>query len=243
MISAEEFRKVRLRVLKQMLEAIGYRREKNNVYLRETACRQLHIIQYSAPRWTPQTFMVDVGIHYAGVPPFNQPGCVTEPDGWYPVHCWLSTRLRQPDNNQTYPHGETVEEAADIIRSTTTRALSLVAGEQESWSDGRRLLDVLTPEVMEAICRACRLDYDDIDASMARAEEAWQLSPLHQQFPDWTKNFPGTGVVLGFLAMHQSRPGDARRYAEIVEAYGDEPPRLAFKALCKELTKLGVKKR
>lgn len=251
-ISTDEFRKLRIRVMKQCLEAVGFRREEKNLYLRETPSRQLHSIQFGASRFRTQTFTVDYGFHYAFVPPYNQPGCVAEPDGYSPVHCWFWTRLRKPDNNQTFDYGETAEQTDVVLRDVAGQVLGRLDAFEATWSDGKRLLDTLSPDVMEEYSRTCRLDYSDIDVSFARVAEARKQTRLYHLFPDGLPGIggiPGMGatcVLLGFIALQHSRLAEADRYRAVIaaeKANGDECPRQAYKALCGLIGKSGAKKK
>lgn len=166
---------------------------------------QVHVIAFGASRFGGG-FAVDIGMHFAEVPPLSPlNGALGGVSG-----CWLQRRLRAHDLSQFFGYGNSHQEAEELVRRLADEALADFATLAKRWGDGTVLLDVLTPEVLDADQQLFRrvLSARSIE-EIPRLRQQMTLSRL---FPGWLPFVGPTAVMLAFLAHACGRKELVRDY-------------------------------
>ena len=215
MITAGRFRSIRKRLMKELAPEFT---ENDTCYTRETEHRHLHCIEFGHPL-RRRGFVVDLGIHFVGVPhlpllapsprrPERYPGQLRDDK------CWLQRRWRKPDGDQFFDYGETPEQAEILIRSIVDGCLAALNEIDAGWQKGERLLELVPPQ---------RLRQDaEIFATMFQAstvEQGHQISDkvfIRQLFPAWFPQVQETALLFAFLSLHFKRPELVAPYVEVV---------------------------
>ncbi len=90
----------------------------------------MHVIAFEAARFGGR-FTVDIGVHFAEVPPFPPLGSV--PGGVN--DCWLQRRLRDHNRSQFFGYGNSHEEAKALVRNLADEALNEFAMFAKRWGE------------------------------------------------------------------------------------------------------------
>ena len=201
MLTAAQFARVRDRMMQVLVVPRGFEASRR-IYTRRG--EQVHIISFNAARFGG-SFTVDIGVHFAEVPPFPPLGGVS----WEANECWLMRRLRDHERNQFFGYGNSHQEAESLVRRLAEEALADFAAFARRWGDGLVLLDILTPQVLEEDQRIFRRV---LEAKLDEVEPLRQQMTICRLFPGWFPKVGPTAVMLAFLSLACGRNALVRDY-------------------------------
>lgn len=238
MISASAFRAVRRKTLKAIACPCGFEEHRNR-YLRRSRSGQVHCIEFLAMKYG-HGFTVDLGFHYASAPHFVSPTAEHHPDELTAEGCCFQKRLRKPDGDQFYGYGETAEEAAVLVTTIASEAFAEFATLENTWSDGRKLLAELPPEVLAKDAQT----FEKVLSAPTIDEQKRISGEMHirQLFPGWFPHIVPVSVLLGYLCIEHGQLQALPKYVELAKrtswSFGDT----RIDAIIKKLARLAKKR-
>ena len=213
-IDAATFGRVRRRVVKEVASKFD---ADKNVYRRQTACGQLHCVEFGIRKWGG-AFCVDIGVHFASVPSFESFSPSHKLSHPQPDSCWLHRRWRDDGNDQFVDYGETRTDAEEIVRRILGDSLHFLDEIETKWGDGRRLLDILSPETMRADAEVFQ---DLMECPDLKQRDLISDSmTIRKLFPGWFPHVSPTCIMLAYLSKEFDRSSLVEKYLAVTQLPG-----------------------
>ena len=187
---------------------------KQNNYIRETENGQIHCIQILTGKWGNE-FSVDIGVHLKKLPSFEafciRPRAV-HPE---PNTVLMMKRYRNAELEQLFAYGETPEEAEILIRNIITACLNELNEIDEQWKEGKDLLEVITPEVLEEDKKTF---YNLRKVGYEEQQRLSETMKTRQVFEGWYPNLAAFSLALASLSKSNRKKTLMKKYVEVAES-------------------------